>query len=373
MRNAIKRGIIIGLAAVMLSCFSRERTVDLGFIGGLSGGNADLGEAGRNGAIMAVEEMNEAGGLNGRQVRLIIKDDANSPQKAYAVAEELVELDVEAIVGPLTSTTAESAMTVTNGAEVLLVSPTASAIHLAGRDDYLIRVCPSSRDNAYAYGDFMFQKMNLRKIAVIADAQNRSFSTSWYGEFHRSWDRQGGEIVALKYVDTTVLKEYKQLVDEMLSLNPEAVLFIANSVDVARLTQQFRKEDSQIPLVAAEWAATQNLITLGGASVEGLVTMQIVNFFDRSPRFLEFVASYEERFGYYPSFSSIISYDAARVVMEALKNQEKNQTLKESLLTHQPYEGIQMELTFDEWGDLYGSSTFVEVRNKEYVLLDNQL
>jgi branched-chain amino acid transport system substrate-binding protein len=370
MRKAVGILSVLGIVILLFSCSREGKTVDLGFIGGLSGGNADLGEAGRNGAIIAVEEVNEAGGIHGRQVKLIIKDDGNSTDKAREAARELIDLDVDAIIGPLTSTTAEAVIEITNEAELLVLSPTASAIHLAGLDDYLIRVCPSTRDNAGVYANFMYSTMGLGRIAVVADDQNRSFSESWFGEFKKEWEKKGGEVSLLEYVDTTVLTEYHLLTQNLLTGNPDGILFIANSVDVARLSQQVRKIDRDIPLVAAEWAATQNLITLGGASVEGLVTMQIVNFFDTSPRFLRFVDIYRERFGSYPSFSSIISYDAAKVVMEAL-NMKQNESLKESLLSNQPYEGLQMELTFDDWGDLYGSSTFVKVHNNGYILFEN--
>ncbi|MDC7221665.1 MAG: ABC transporter substrate-binding protein [Spirochaetales bacterium] len=367
MKIVMKKIVLAGVILGVLSCSGGKKTVDLGFIGGLSGGNADLGEAGRNGAIMAVEEVNEAGGIKGRQVKLIVKDDNNRPEKAREVAEELVGLEVEAIIGPLTSTTTKAAIEVTNEAQMVVASPTASAIQLAGIDDYLIRVCPSSRDNAFSYGVFMYDKLGFRKVSIVADGQNRVFSESWYGEFKSKWEEKGGEILIVEFVNTKEFSEYHVLTEKLLAGGPDGILFIANSVDSARLAQQIRKEDKDITFVAAEWAATQNLISLGGAAVDGLVSMQIVNFFDTSPRFLNFVAAYEERFGNYPSFSSIISYDAAMMVMKALELQGK-ESLKESILMNQPFEGLQMELGIDEYGDLLGQSTFVVVENREYAL-----
>jgi branched-chain amino acid transport system substrate-binding protein len=365
--------ILSALTAVMLmSCSGEQDPIALGFLGGLSGGNADLGEAGRNGAIMAVEEINELGGVNGRPIKLVIKDDNNRPEKAREGAQALVDLGVEAIVGPLTSTTAEAAIEVANKAKLLVVSPTASAVGLAGVDDYLIRVCPSSKDNAYAYADFMFSTLGQRRISIVADAQNRIFSDSWFFEFQTKWHALGGEIIYQELVNTKEFTEYHILVGNLLNGEPDGILFIVNSVDAARLSQQVRKIDPDVPLVAAEWAATQNLITLGGSAVDGLVTMQIVNFFDTSPRFLKFVDTYVKRFGSYPSFSSIISYDATKMVIRALKLKQ-DQSLKESLLSHQPYAGLQTELVIDPWGDLIGRSTFVVVKNQKYALFGKSL
>ncbi|TCS42707.1 ABC transporter substrate-binding protein [Reinekea marinisedimentorum] len=369
MTETLKRAITLALCLIVLSCTSSDKTIDLGFIGGLTGGNADLGEAARNGAIMAVEEVNEAGGINGIPVKIIIKDDNNRAEKAREVAQELIDLHVQAIIGPLTSTTTAAAIEVTNPAGIVVASPTASAIHLAEIDDHLIRFCPTSKDNAYSYAEFIYQTLGHRTLSVVADAQNRVYSDSWYGDFSTRWKELGGEILMLEFFNTKNQTEYNALAERLLFAQPDGILFIANSVDVARYSQQFRKLNADIPLIAAEWAATQNLITLGGMAVEGLISMQIVNFFDTSPKFVRFVESYQERFGTYPSFSSIISYDAATAVMKALEMKGK-QTLKQSLLVNQPYDGLQKPLAIDDWGDLIGQSTFVIVRDNEYRLFE---
>ena len=367
MFNPIKTLFTAALTLLIFGCSHGDKTIDIGFIGGLSGGNADLGEAARNGAIMAIEDVNKAGGIKGIPVKLIIKDDNNRPEKAREAAQELIDLKTEAIIGPLTSTTTSAVLEITNNAKQLVISPTASAVHLTKNDDYLVRVCPSSRDNAYAYADFLFNELGLKKLSIVADAQNQVFSESWYSEFKKRWQELNGEVLILEFFNTKTQSEYQVLAERLLSAEPEAILFIANSVDVARYSQQIRKVDNTIPLIAAEWAATQNLIILGGAAVDGLITMQIVNFFDNSPKFLSFVQSYQERFGSYPSFSSIISYDAAITLMKAIELKDKK-TLKHSLLANQPYDGLQHKISFDDWGDLIGQSTFVIIKDNQYQL-----
>ncbi|MDC7241133.1 MAG: ABC transporter substrate-binding protein, partial [Spirochaetales bacterium] len=80
---------VFSLILLIAGC-SRE-PVKVGFISGLSGGNSDLGEAGRNGAMMAVEEINETGGIDGQGVSLLIRDDGNDTEKAAAAAQELAD------------------------------------------------------------------------------------------------------------------------------------------------------------------------------------------------------------------------------------------------------------------------------------------
>ena len=89
--------------AVLLAACSPPEPVRLGFIGGLSGRVADLGESARNGFHLAVEQANAAGGINGRQIEMLVKDDGQDPAKARQAAEALVAAGVVAIIGPGTT------------------------------------------------------------------------------------------------------------------------------------------------------------------------------------------------------------------------------------------------------------------------------
>jgi branched-chain amino acid transport system substrate-binding protein len=85
------------LTQLMAGCSMEKTSIALGFIGGISGGNSDLGQPGRNGAMLAVEEANRTGGVNGRSVELVILDDADNVKKAKAAARDLIKKKVEAM------------------------------------------------------------------------------------------------------------------------------------------------------------------------------------------------------------------------------------------------------------------------------------
>ena len=138
-------------------------------------------------------------------------------------------------------------------------------------------------------------------------------------------------------------------------------------VSISRLAQQARKQAPQLPIGASEWAATEQLVELGGDVVEGLLIVQNYDHEDNSPRFREFSEAYFKRFQRSPGYSSVSAYDAATVVLDALRKRQGGETLKDALLKNSPYQGLQQEIAFDANGDTPRKVFFTEIRGGRYV------
>lgn len=352
--------------ALLASCALSREPIKLGLVSGLSGANADLGEAGRNGAMIAVDEINDTGGVNGRKVELFVRDDGNEVERAKAAAAELVKLRVAAIVGPFNATMVDAVRTVTEDAKTLVFTPTASSFKYVGKDDYLFRLNSSTRDNTEDYAAFMTERRAYKRVSIAADSQNKSFSESWLEEFRRAYGARGGTILSETWFDTRILRDYGELARGMLTGRPDAVLLVANTVDVARLAQQIRKEDATVPLVAAEWAGTQQLIEMGGHAVNGLALLQIYDRFGAQKPYLDFVARYKERFGGEPSYSSIMAYETVRAIATALRLAKPGEGIRESIVRGSPYEGLQQTFAIDAFGDSRRKSYFVVVEGNDF-------
>ena len=121
------------LVLLLVSCKNNE-PVKIGFVAGLSGRNGDLGTAGRDGALLAVDAINAAGGVNGRKIELVIKDDKSDPEQGKLVVGELVKVGVSAIVGPMTSSLAEAMVPLVDRAKIATVSPTVSSVSFNGNE-----------------------------------------------------------------------------------------------------------------------------------------------------------------------------------------------------------------------------------------------
>jgi len=349
---------------IMVGC-GKQEPISIGFIGGLTGPNSDNGQAGLNGVTLAVEEFNREGGVKGRLVELIAKDDGQTKSKADASTRELVEAKVHAIIGPFTSGMAEVIVPIAGKAGIFEVSPTITSMDFYGKDDNLFRINRTTRDNAIDYAKFLVGQ-GIKQIAVGYDLRNKNFTESWLSEFRTALTDQGGQVVAAVPCESGGNTPFDRVMENMLQAKPEGLLFISGALDVARLSQQARRQAPALPIIASEWAATEQLIDLGGKVVEGLIIVQNYDRDDTSAKFKQFSDAYFKRFQRYPGYSSVSAYDAATVVLQALKNQRKGETVKESALRSGPYSGLQQTIVFDKNGDTSRKIFFTRISNGQY-------
>lgn len=124
------------LSLALSACSSDSSPIIIGLSGQLTGELADLGVPSRNGAELAIEAVNAAGGINGRKLKLIAKDDGNTPERALQVDQELVAAGAVAVIGHMTSSQTMAVMPFFNENRVVLLSPTASTPILTRKQDY---------------------------------------------------------------------------------------------------------------------------------------------------------------------------------------------------------------------------------------------
>lgn len=359
----MNRAIVALAGLAMVSC-AAPPLLKVGFVGGLSGPNADLGEAGRNGVMLALEAADRTGK---RPVELLVRDDGNDPQQAAQAARSLIEEGVDIIIGPFNTAMTEAILEVARPVDLTVFSPTASSTTFSGKEDNFLRLCATTADNAASYAEFMVSRRGYRRISIAKDNQNHTFAQVWTEAFIHDVNQRGGSQVKDLWFNSQNPLNYGQLVQQLLEAGPDVILIVANAVDVARITQQLRRQNFQIPVVAVEWAATQQLIELGGAAVDGVETLQLFNRFGREPAFLSFVDAYRKRFSAEPSFSSILSYEIMSVVLQAEDRRTAGESLRHAILHYGPYPGLQQNFVLDRFGDTQRKGTFVRIVDGGFV------
>jgi branched-chain amino acid transport system substrate-binding protein len=358
--------ILFGLMIVLGGC-SKPEPIEIGFVGGTSGRVADLGIAGRNGALLAVELRNQAGGVAGHKVELIMRNDEQNPEVAERVTRELIDRGVAAIVGPMTSVIAARMVPIANETGMLLMSPTVATDDLSHQDDYFFRISSSARE--YATKVAIYQR-HLRRVAAAYDLSNQSYTISWLHGFRDTLTKNGGAVIQVLGFKSAGDTLFLPIARDLLATQPDGVLIVANSVDAALLCQQIRKLNAHVPIVIAEWGATEQLIELGGKAVEGVIMTQ---FFDRDsivPRYRAFRQRYRDRFDQEPGFAGTAGFDAANVVMDALVQRRSGQSLKEVVQAVRRFEGVQHLVYFDEYGDTKRETFISVVRGGRFVRVE---
>ncbi|WP_371323421.1 ABC transporter substrate-binding protein [Dechloromonas sp. ZY10] len=348
-----------------LSACGRQEPLMIGLIAGLSDRGSDFGESVRNGVILAVEQQNAAGGINGRMLELVIRDDGQNREQAARAARELIALKPEIVIGPVTSSMATVVVPLMNEAGLTLISPTVAAPDFVGLDDQFFRVNRSTRTAAEHHAEILFGR-GARRTALAYDTSNGPYSHTWVAAFRDKFTALGGQVSAAVAFASSAQTGFAGVIKEMLRSRPDALLFVASSLDTARLCQQARRLAPQLPLSSTEWAASgEFLVEMGGEAVEGLLIAHAYNRNDNGA-FETFRQAYRQRFQReYGSFSPL-AFDTANIVFSALRKRQPGQTMKSALLGSGPYTGLQQEIRFDAWGDASRQVYFTEIRNGQF-------
>ncbi len=355
------------MACTLLSCSGND-TVRLGFIGGLTGRNGDLGTAGRDGAQLAVDSLNAAGGINGRKVELVVRDDTSNPLQAQSVMAELIKTGVVAVIGPMTSAVAETVVPISTAARVVLVAPTVSSAEFNGRDDYFFHL-NLNRDTALATADYLSNTLKAVRPAVIMDSSNRSYTATVAGGFKERFLAAAGRQVSEFSFNSKEKPDLLKLARSVAAARPDGIFLIAGALDSAMLCQQLKKIGSQAPVFIAEWGGTNEFIKAGGSSVAGVRGFQHFNADSSHAAFTTFKSDFMRRFGDTPSFAATYSYEAVMIVAQALKAGGQAR-IKESIIKIGRFTGLQGDVSLDAFGDPRRSFSLMQVSDGRFRLVN---
>ncbi|MHB9003983.1 MAG: ABC transporter substrate-binding protein [Coriobacteriia bacterium] len=342
---------VLALALIGCALDDADRPVVVGYMGGLSGRASSLGIAGRDGAQLAVEQVNARGGIHGDPVVFVAADDGIGPDSAPDAFRSLVDKGAVAVVGPVTSASAVTAKPIADELEVPMLSPSVSSGDLTGIDDYFLRIYP---DNKYA-GSLLASEtvsgFGHRRISVIYDLSNRSYAETQYLEFREAAERLGAVVPLTVTFTSGKDLDYSSVAKQVAESNPECVLIIANAIDTGMLCQRLRAAGSSAHVIATPWSGTDDLISTGGSAVEGLLYLDTIDPVSEEPRFKTFVTEFQSRFGYRPGFSAAHAYEAMVLVLEAAERGPEPEGIKKYLTSEGPFQGLQVTIEIDRYGD----------------------
>ncbi len=362
---------ILGLVAFFtgISDAADKNAYKIGFVGGLTGKSSDLGIQGRSGVTLAVEEINQQGGVNGRQLKLITKDDKQDSQTALKVDRELIDEGVVVIIGHMTSAMTEAALPLINERKIPILSPTTSTNKLTGIDDYFLRVINANIQLTNLEADYAFRKLKLRRIATIYDLSNRAYSEDFAANFKARFERLGGKVIAVDNFRAGPDVSFKNIAKKILQTKPDGLLIVAGALDTAMICQHVRMAGSKVPVLVSGWAQTPDLLRHGGPAVEGIIATQYVDHDSLVKPFVEFRKRYRTRFGdVEPTFAVVMGYEAVMVVKDALSKNPDPTKLKETILKQKTFNGLQGAFEIDSYGDAKRKAYIVTVRKNRFTV-----
>jgi len=342
----------------------------IGFAGPLTGPYSDLGVHGRNGVQLAMEEINAAGGVAGRRLELLVRDDHGSAEGAVQADEEMIRAGVRAIIGHMTSAQSVAVLPLIQKSEVVLLSPTTSTPELNGIKDYFFRVQPSTDTAAVALAGYAAREMGLSRLAVVLDMGNRAYTESFYRHFLLTFTDHGGSLGVLRNIDSGVSPDWVDIALLLDSEEHDGVFAILSARDLAALAQAMNSQGLSPSILSSGWAMTEDLLQVGGRTVENIVFAGHTFQERKNPEHIAFQKRYQQRFGHSPSFAAAYAYDAMRVLAVALETTKGRRAgLPGALSDIRDFPGLHWPITIDLFGDTISPIYITTVRDGQFVAL----
>lgn len=342
------------LTLTLGGCQEHPAPIRLGFIASVKATAGDHDRAGRDGALLAVNEINAAGGVGGSPLELIVVDDEFRPERAQMAVRSLVAKGVSAIVGPMTSQMAVAVAAAANEEKIVVLSPAASTESLAGHDDYFFRVYPLSSIGGEALaGYFLQQKASL--VHIVKDVTNAAHTEEFAASFLKRFADGGGQLGGIVDFDPREESSLSDVVQRLpIAMDDEEVIVVLSTPpNVGIIAQVLRRRIDNRRLGASEWAASNSLLAFGGSAVEGLAIAKVFLDSDRTGAAGTFRSAFLTRFYYEPNFSAACAYESVQVLAKALAKARSRSEVKDALLSSGPYEGFRGPFMFDAFGDVH--------------------
>jgi branched-chain amino acid transport system substrate-binding protein len=314
------------IAAVSLSSFACERksggasdtTGDIlvGFYGSLTGDGASFGQSSREGTELAVDEINAAGGVLGRKLRLLVEDDQSKPEEASNAVTKLITQDkVVAVIGEVASRRTLAAAPISQRYQIPMITPASTNEKVTEVGDYVFRVCFIDPFQGEVLAKFAYNDLKARKVAILRD-QAQDYSVGLTDSVARNFTRLGGQVIApVSY--STGDADFKAVLTRIRSEKPDVLFATGYYPEAAIITRQARELGMTMPILGGDgWVgdALQN-------GREALKNTYISNHYsgdNPDPVVQNFVNTYRKRFNRDPDAIAALGYDAIKVLADSL-------------------------------------------------------
>jgi len=292
--------------------------IPVGVYAALTGDQAAFGNATVQGVKLAAEEINAAGGVLGRQIRLVIDDDQSRPDQAASVVTKLITSDnVIAVIGENSSTQSLAGAPICQASKVPMISPSSTNPSVTEKGDYIFRVCFTDPYQGKALAAFAKNSLKLDTAAILVDKKT-DYSVGLAQFFRKEYEALGGKIVAEQSYsggDT----DFRPQLTAIRTTKPKMIFIPGFYTEVGQIAIQARDLGITQPLVGGDGWDSPTLTEIGGKALDGSYFSNHYFFGDPQPRVQDFVKKIRERHGRNPDANASLGYDALHILARAIR------------------------------------------------------
>ncbi len=336
--------------------------VRIGVFMSTTGDTANFGISSVNGIKMAADEVNKAGGINGKQVELLIEDDRSDASEAATIVTKFVTQDqVHAVLGEVASSRSIAAAPIAQNAKIPMLTPSSTNPEVTRKGDYIFRSCFIDPVQGAAIAQFGAKSLNAKRAALMVDRKN-DYSTGLEKVISEVFTRLGGQIVVTQSYQAGD-QDFNAQITSIKGANPDVIFVPGYYGDVGLFAKQARDKGITAPLVGGDGWDSPSLYQIGGSALDGCYFSNHYSPDDADPLVQKFVTDYKGRYGAVPDALAATAYDAALIMFDAIKRSTslEGPAIREALAATKDFPGVTGKVTFNENRDAVKPIVMVKI------------
>ncbi len=383
MRNKLLILLTAALSMVLFGCPPKSETATgtsgtgtggdilIGEYGSLTGTEATFGLSTHQGILMAADEINAAGGVNGRKIKIITEDDQSKSEEAVTVVQKLISQNqVVAVLGEVASSSSIAAAPICQSNKVPMITPSSTNPEVTRKGDYIFRMCFTDDYQGHSMADYVAKQLGIKAAAILTDVKS-DYSRGLGQFFEERFTADGGKVVArASYAKGD--SDFRSQLTSLKGANPQILFVPGYYTDIGQITQQARDLGMTMPVVGGDGWESPKLIEIGGKALEGCYYSNHYYYGDAQPTVRNFVEKYKQRYGATPDSLAALAYDTMHVLGEAMKRANgklDGASLRDAIAGTKAYPGVTGSITLGPERNPIGKKLVIEeIRNGQLTL-----
>lgn len=369
---AILLSVIIFLSACSTNSGrkSEERTepIKIGVAAPLTGGWAVGGTAVRDGMLLAVEKLNTQGGINGKQVELVIEDTRSSVKDAVTIAQKLITTDhVPIVIGGGLSAEAMAIAPVAEETRTVFLSTIALTTPLEKAGEWVFKLRESTGKHAERTLNEI-ENRGYTRLAILS--QQYEACDDFLDQMEKRYDTFSIEVIAIEKFEGQEVEDSDMRTQllKLLDSNADALFVCGLYGELGLVFKQAEELGIDMPMFSMVAMENKKLFEVAGDTAEGTVYTSS-KFSCEDERV--FCDAFKEKFGRDPDYRAAFGYDSIMIIAQSI--QQKGYTadgIRKGLLAIQDYDGATGKTSFDADGNAEKEVVVKQVRGREFVEIE---
>ena len=360
--------VAVVAAAALTACRLSEQTVKIGEYASLTGKEAAFGQSSHKGTLLAIEEINAAGGVLGKKVELITEDDQSKQGESATIVKKLISRDkVVGILGEVASMRSLEAAPICQAYRIPMISPSSTNPKVTEIGPYIFRVCFIDPFQGTVMAKFAKDTLKLHRVALLTSVSS-AYSVGLAKYFKERFVADGGEIV-IDQKFTEGDKDFNAQLTAIKAAGVEGIFVPGYYTEAALICRQARELDMSMPIFGGDGWEAPELIKIGGAAVEGCYYSTHYSPQVDTPAVQAFVAKFKARFdGEVPDAMAALGYDSAEVMVDAIRRAGSTEepAVRDALAATKDFEGVTGSTTMDKDRNATKSAVVIMVKDGHF-------